>query len=212
MERYHETQQTWHKLAQLYENNFMHLDLYNPSYDRFLQQLQGNKPSVLEIGCGPGNISHYLLQQRPELNILGIDTGPAMVELAQKNNPTASFQVMDARHITQLPKSFDGILIGFCIPYLEPDDTAMLITHCHELLNKNGILYLSYVPGDPALSDFQTGSSGDRIYFHFYSNEWILEELQRHSFILTDQVPVTYTRSNGNTELHQIVIAKKQKP
>ena len=33
-----------------------------------------DKAKLLEIGCGPGNITKYLLSKRTDFNIFGIDT------------------------------------------------------------------------------------------------------------------------------------------
>ena len=63
MDKYRETFETWNKVAQLYEDKFMDLDLYNDTYDQFCELLLKKNASILEIGCGPGNITKYLLSK-----------------------------------------------------------------------------------------------------------------------------------------------------
>ena len=46
--------------------------LYNPN------------SKIWEIGCGPGNITKYILSKLPDLNIFGIDIAPNRIELAKK--------------------------------------------------------------------------------------------------------------------------------
>src|SRR5690606_3808601 len=99
----------------------------------------------LEIGCGPGNITKYLLSKKPDFDILGIDIAPNMVELAKQNNPTAHFALMDCRQINQLDTKFDGIIGGFCLPYLTRVESEKLISDASDLLNDNGLIYLSFV-------------------------------------------------------------------
>jgi 16S rRNA A1518/A1519 N6-dimethyltransferase RsmA/KsgA/DIM1 with predicted DNA glycosylase/AP lyase activity len=65
MNRHQETAATWNKLASLYQDKFMDLDFYNESYDIVSDLLIQAKASLLEIGCGPGNISRYLYQSGP---------------------------------------------------------------------------------------------------------------------------------------------------
>lgn len=113
MDNYQITFQTWNKIADLYQEKFMDLDLYNDSYDLFCKQIKVHQAHILEIGCGPGNITKYLLEKRPDFQLLGTDIAPNMIVLAKKNNPTAEFQVMDARHIHQLSQKYDGIICGF---------------------------------------------------------------------------------------------------
>jgi trans-aconitate methyltransferase len=118
MDRYKETFETWNNIASIYEDKFMKLDLYNDTYDYICNSITKQKAKLLEIGCGPGNITKYLLSQRPDFDIFGIDIAPNMIELAKKNNPTAKFAVMDSRQINRLETKYDGIIGGFCLPYL----------------------------------------------------------------------------------------------
>ena len=95
-DHYKETFETWNKVALLYQEKFMHLDIYNSTYDAFLGSLPKSS-TVLEIGCGPGNISRHLLSERPDLQLLGTDIAPNMLQLAAANNPTATFLQLDCR-------------------------------------------------------------------------------------------------------------------
>jgi len=56
-DRYLETHKTWNKIAQLYEYHFMGLELYHDTYKKFCDLLSRTDASILEIGCGPGNIT-----------------------------------------------------------------------------------------------------------------------------------------------------------
>jgi len=87
MDNYKETFETWNKLASLYQDKFMDLDLYNDSYDFICKSIAKEKATILEIGCGPGNITKYLLSKRPDFDFYGIDIAHHMSELARINNP-----------------------------------------------------------------------------------------------------------------------------
>ena len=52
----------------------------------------------------------------------------------------------------------------------------------YTLLEKKGLIYLSFVEGDPNKSDFQVGSSGDRTYFYFYNLDDLTEQLKKNNF------------------------------
>lgn len=146
MNPHQETLNTWNKVAQLYQEKFMDLEMYNESYALFCHAIEISKASILEIGCGPGNITKQLLKLRNNFSIYGIDFSETMIALAQKNNPTAQFEVMDARNILKLNKTYDGIIVGFCLPYLTGEESIQLISDASTLLNKNGILYLIPIP------------------------------------------------------------------
>lgn len=211
MDRYKETFETWNKLASLYQDKFMDLDLYNDTYDFICNSMTREHAKLLEIGCGPGNITKYLLSKRPDFDIYGIDIAPNMIALAKKNNPSASFAIMDSRQIDEIKTKYDGIVCGFCLPYLSQADSQKLITDCYNLLNENGLIYISFVEGDPTKSDFQVSSSGDRSYFYFHDSDVLKAKLIESKFGELNTFKVEYKKSGNEMDIHTILIAKKKR-
>jgi cyclopropane fatty-acyl-phospholipid synthase-like methyltransferase len=209
MNHHQETLQTWNKVAALYQEMFMDLDLYNESYDFFCNAINVDKAEILEIGCGPGNISKYILSKRPDFALLGIDYAPNMVKLAQQNIPNASFSVMDCKEIRSINKKFDGIVCGFCLPYLSPEECAQLISDANYLLNKRGVFYFSFVEGDPEQSGYKTGSSGDRTYFYYHQHELLGRQLKKRGFEEINTFIVNYHQEKRDPEVHTILFARK---
>jgi len=210
MDSYKETFNTWNKIASLYQDRFMDLDLYDTTYDEICHSLTGEKVNVLEIGCGPGNITRYLLSKRPDFDIFGIDVAPNMIELAKKNNPSARFAIMDCRQIDELKTTYDGIICGFCLPYLSLNDCNKLITDSCHILNEGGLIYLSFVEGDPDLSHFQTGSSGDMVFFHYHHLADLKKILTASGFEEQKIFKVEYKRSDTQSEIHAIWVGRKK--
>jgi len=209
MDRDKETMETWNNLATQYQNKFMELNLYNHTYDFICQKIIKDNAKILEIGCGPGNITSYLLTKRPDFDIYGIDFSSNMIELAKRNNPKAKFSIMDCRQIDNIKSKFDGIVCGFCLPYLSQIDSVKLIRDCYNLLNENGLIYLSFVEGDPSKSDFQVNSSGERIFFYFHNLDDLKTQLVEHKFQDITTVKVEYKKTESVTETHTILTAKK---
>lgn len=204
------TQQTWNKVAQLYEDKFMHLTYYNESYDCFCAAINNPHATILELGCGPGNITKYLLEKCPDYKILGTDISPNMIALAQKNNPTANFQLLDAREVHTLNQKFDAIVNGFCLPYLSAEAANKFIQNCNQLLNNNGVLYISFVEGAYEDSGFKTSSTGDATYFYYHSLTKLQNTLLAQGFVINQIRYVDYIIKENQTEKHTIVIAQKQ--
>lgn len=203
-----ETFDTWNNIASLYQDKFMKLDLYNDSYDYICNAIDKPDAKLLEIGCGPGNITKYLLSKRPNWDIFGIDIAPKMVELAKANNPKATFAVMDSRHISNLDTKYDGVIGGFCIPYLSQTETNDLISDAYDLLNDQGLIYLSFVEGDPDKSDFKVGSGG-RVYFNFHRLDDLKTQLTKSNFGGIETFRLNFKTSDDTFDIHTILIAKK---
>lgn len=209
MDRYQETFKTWDKIAQVYEDKFMNLDLYNDTYDIFCELIPKINPNILEIGCGPGNITQYLLAKNPNFRITAIDNSVNMIELAKKNNPTAKVQVMDSRDLHTIPNKFDAIICGFCIPYLSQSDCTKMIMDCNKLLNDSGIFYISFIAGNPSDSGYLSGSSGDRVYFYYHDLKNIEKDLTTASLEIKESFQKKYKKADDIEEIHTILIVEK---
>lgn len=208
VDKYKETFDTWNKIAELYQDKFMNLVLYNNSYDFFCDAIKKQNAKLLEIGSGSGNITKYLLEKNSDFDILGIDIAPNMIELAKKNNPTANFAVLDTREINTIATKFDGIIAGFCLPYLSQTECQDLILNSYGLLNNNGVIYLSFVEGDVKDSGFKVGNAG-RVYFYYHDLDGLKDQLIKIKFQEIETFNVAYKRSETETEIHTILIAKK---
>lgn len=203
-----ETIATWNKIAGLYEEKFMDLDLYNDTYDAFCAAVGDRKANILEIGCGPGNVTRYLIRQEPGWSIIATDIAPNMIALAQKNNPSANCLLMDSRKIGELDMQFEGIIGGFVLPYLSVEESRNLIADCKKLLNNKGIVYLSFMDGKPEDSGYQTSSSGDRIYFQYHSLQTIIQTLIDLHFEEPQVYTTAYCKNDCSQEMHTIVLTQ----
>lgn len=210
MNKYKETFETWNKVAQLYQEKFMHLTLYDASYDTFCKMIGNSNAKILDAGCGPGMISKYLLSKFPGYKIDGIDIAPNMVELARKNIPSAEFMVMDLRNISQLNKEYNGIICGFGLPYLSESEAKSFINECYNLLLENGVLYLSFVEGDRENSGFKTASTGDRTFFNYFNLNLLSDVLKNAGFEISLKLNVDFRKSESEIENHTILVAKKK--
>lgn len=210
MNRYKTTFETWNKIASLYQDNFMDIDLYNDTYDIFCNAIKRQNASIFEIGCGPGNITKYLITQRPDFKIEATDVSPNMIALAKKSVPTANFSVMDAREMQTITQSFDGIMCGFCMPYLSKEDCAKLIQDCSRLLNSKGIFYCSAIEGDYNKSGYESGSSGDKAYVYYHQQDCLEQLLKENGFTSIQTIRKQYNKKDGSSQTHLIFIAAKK--
>jgi SAM-dependent methyltransferase len=169
------------KHAELYQERFMDVNAYSEGLLFLCERLPLNA-QILELACGPGNVTKFLLDFRPDLKIYGTDISPRMVDLASQNNPSATFDVLDCREIQSLNRKFDAIVCGFCLPYLNPGEADQLIVDIHQTLVPKGILYLSTIHNDPKHSGIQTNSAGDKTMMYYYLEEQLIQRLSQKGF------------------------------
>jgi 2-polyprenyl-3-methyl-5-hydroxy-6-metoxy-1,4-benzoquinol methylase len=198
----------FNKHAGLYQDKFMDVSLYHESFNFFCNSIKKQNAEVLELACGPGNITKYLLGKRPDLNILGIDMAPNMVHLAKQNNPAGEFKVMDCRKIHSLNKTYDAVMCGFCLPYLSKEEVLKLIADASKLLNPLGVIYISTMEDDHSKSALKKGSKGDEIFMHYYLESDLVTALTKNGFEIkfTDRKNST---SHNEPVIDLILIAKK---
>jgi trans-aconitate 2-methyltransferase len=53
--------------------------------------------SVVDLGCGPGNLTTLLRDRWPGADIRGLDSSPEMIDKARATDPTITFEVADLR-------------------------------------------------------------------------------------------------------------------
>ncbi|MBK8556867.1 MAG: class I SAM-dependent methyltransferase [Lewinellaceae bacterium] len=201
----------FNKHAQSYQEKYWDLSLYHDSFDLFCQNIKKQNAEILELACGPGNITDYLLSKRPDFQILGTDLAPNMIDLARKNNPDATFQLLDCRNIKTLNQKYEGIMCGFGLPYLSKEEAIQLIQDAADLLQPGGLLYLSTMEDDYNKSGLKGPSSGgpDQLYMYFHQADYLTAALEENHFQLLDVQRMVYPAGDG-TEVTDLVLLAKQ--
>jgi ubiquinone/menaquinone biosynthesis C-methylase UbiE len=200
------------KCAVEYQEKYMDVDLYKQTLNLFCDSIKKKEPHILELACGPGNITQYLLQQKPQFKIVGIDLAPNMVKLARLNNASAEFKVMDCRGISVIDEKFDGIMCGFCLPYLSKEEAVKLIADASQLLKKEGVIYLSTMEGSYSESGLQKSSSGKyELYMYFHEDGYLLNALSENGFKIINIQHQDYPASDKTKVVDLIIIARKMK-
>ena len=197
--------------ADVYQQRFMDVTRYGETLQHFCALLPKGPARVLDVGCGPGNLSRFLMDMRPELQITGTDLAPRMIDLARANVPGGRFLVGDARYLADLGPPFDGVLLGFILPYLDKAETRDLLSRVADLLRPSGTVYLSTMEGGEELSGLKGASTGEgpSLYLQYYSAEELIEGLTVCGFALHDERRSTYQDHHGDQVTDLMLVARK---
>lgn len=158
------------KNAQLYQEKYMDVSKYSLSIETFSKNLPNTSSKILELACGPGNLTKLLLQTSPTVDVLATDITPTMLSLAKENNPAISTLQLDMNDLSPIKDQFDGILCGFGLPYLSKSEVKKLIENVYPILYNQGLLYVSTMSDNYDKSGLYGPSSGGdevvQMYFH----------------------------------------------
>lgn len=84
-----------------------------------------------------------------------------------------------------------------------------LISNSYDLLSDNGLIYLSFVEGEPDKSEFKVGSGG-RVYFNYHQLDNIKKQLNKFKFQELKTFKVKFKISETEFDIHTILTAKKK--
>ena len=197
--------------AKVYQEKFKNQEAFEDSLKLFFDELPKQNPTVLDLGCGPGNISAYLLEWNKSMNLIGVDISRKMIELARESNPKATFIQEDALEYLVYSEKVDGIMSGFLLPYLEKDAVEKLIQRASKLLDIRGVLYLSTMEGDYKDSRLIGPSKGNglEIFIHYHEEEYLRNYLIENGFLISDIRRKEYVFTSEITNVDLIIVATK---
>lgn len=113
----------------------------------FINKIQfKNEDKILDVGCGDGKVTAYLLSKLTNGKVLGIDISPSMIKFAKgnfKNFPNLDFEICDARNLP-FAEEFDVVTSFSCIHWIEYQQEVL--NKMAASLKKNGRLYLYFAP------------------------------------------------------------------
>lgn len=104
----------------------------NPKDWKYMQAAYGSLVSslpddsrVLDLGCGTGGLLYWLSKQ-PDIQPVGIDLSPSMVEVINKYIPDAEAYCGDGlEFLREHPETFNGIFCKDVLEHLPDEDTCL---------------------------------------------------------------------------------------
>jgi ubiquinone/menaquinone biosynthesis C-methylase UbiE len=187
-----------------YEESITPLSIYNESYDALIARISP-QAKLLDVGCGPANVSAYIKKRVPGIAVTGIDLAPAMLAKAKVHIPDGEFKVMDIREILKLNSKFDAIILGFCVPYLTDIETIALLKDTKEMLQQNGTVYMSFIECETTIP-FSSENPVMRKHARSTAESYIKES----GLKIIDAMSVIYNSETAKDEKHTIFLITRR--
>ena len=111
--------------------------LYHREIERLCRSLIPPQASVLEIGCGTGDLLHALQPRRG----MGIDLSPRMVEIAQRKYPELEFAAGDAEAL-EIEERFDYVLLSDLVGHV--DDVWLTFRNLRRVCHPSTRIVVTY--------------------------------------------------------------------
>ena len=112
--------------------------------ERFLSSLPTGA-HILDVGSGGGLFTNYIADQRPDVDIIGIDLSPAQVQRAAKRMRAYAdrvrFQIGDATRLPFADDTFDGVISYGSIKHWTSRDAGL--AECVRVLKPGGPLLIT---------------------------------------------------------------------
>ncbi|BBE17085.1 hypothetical protein AQPE_1234 [Aquipluma nitroreducens] len=212
MENFELSVQRFNEFAEEYASRFDNVSGYLEPLVHFCSLVKSDNPHILELACGPGNVTSFLKNHFPESQILAVDLAPKMIEIAKNLLPEVDFMVMDVRDISTIPDRFDAVMCSFCLPFLSKMDSAKLIADCAECLVSGGVLYVSTMEGNEDRAGYEaTSFSGDaEVYFNYHLQTDLEEAFEHSGFEIRQLRLQDYNELDGSITTDMIFIAVKR--
>jgi predicted TPR repeat methyltransferase len=123
----------YNDLAPVYEAMYNTFIDYEEEFNYYSKILEiNNCKSLVEIGCGTGQLAHRFLKNKFEY--FGIDLSSEMLAICRKNNPEANFLQADMRLFNLTKKVAAAIMTGRTISYLITNNDVF---NCFNSINQN---------------------------------------------------------------------------
>ena len=142
--------------------------VYDDWLDRFDVLIAGCQTPIIDLGCGSGNDTKYLLEKGK--TVIACDQSVRAVEHIRKNFPKIhSVKHFDMRNGLPFENDFTEIIIAdLSLHYFSEEETASILRELSRVLKRDGVLLMRV----NSVKDVNHGAGqGEEVQPHYYKTE-----------------------------------------
>lgn len=136
----------WNQIWQKRENSLLSM---GPSacsrrriVDRLIRKFSRDGGSLLDVGCGTGELLLFADEMKKFKKLCGIDVSQTAIDAARNNHPVGRFDVLDIEK-EKLPERFDVIVCMATLELKSIEDDQAAINNMSQMLMPGGHLILA---------------------------------------------------------------------
>jgi ubiquinone/menaquinone biosynthesis C-methylase UbiE len=145
--------------------------------DRLLQLIEAPNLRILDVGCGNGKDTAYLMAKGA--TVVGIDYSSQMLQEAKSHVQNGIFLLMDMRNLEFPNNTFDGVWANGCIYHVPKVELGQVLKEVIRVLRPLGILSFNAKAGTgEGLEDNPKSFAGGPRFYAYYTISEIKERLK----------------------------------
>lgn len=182
-----QVKESYNIVASEYAKRFFN-ELDSKPFDRNLliwfSTLIPKNQRVCEMGCGPGEIAAFLLEQG--VNISGLDISENMIETAKKLNPKIDFYQGDMLDLNFSDESFSGIVAFYAIVHFGHKEIEAAFREFKRILLPGGYVLFSFHVGNEVIHTENFLDKDAPLDFYFFDPDEIIKIIEKIKFSIAD--------------------------
>lgn len=155
--------------------------------ERFLSKISGHENGVCDIGCGPGHVARYLVEQGGR-NVFGLDLSPRMIEVAKKLNPSIHFKKGNMMHLDLPDLSLIGIVSFYAICNIPAESLEIVFREMYRVLKHRGLVLIAFHEGNSVTHENELWGFPISLDFFLHQPSTVRRKLEQAGFQIEDEV------------------------
>ena len=202
-----QTIESYDRTAKAFSSSIGRLSNYDHTYDAMADQLNEGD-LLLDLACGPAQISGYIWDKKT-IRVTGVDLSSEMLSIARDRIPDGEFfkaSILDFRQ----GGPYDGILLGFGLPYLDEAQLSPCLTNAASLLKPGKAIYLSFMHGRGCRVETTSFGGDHEFLIHYHPKDHVRAVLKEQGLGVLKEFELDYEESDGSITKDVVLIARKK--
>jgi len=196
------------QFAKEYSEEYGDVSLYKHLLKKFVSRLDPDA-KVLDLACGPGNMTEFIDKTGNDLQIECVDIAPAMIALVQKKLPHVICHLEDIKSFKIRKNYYDGIICSFGLPYFTQEEATLLFQDIENGLKKNGVAYFSTMQGNTEGFEPFEFANGNELYIICHTREFLDAAMGKAGFRIIEYEEQVFHEEEED-EIDMIYIIEKK--